>query len=584
MFQTVTGGSDEPGSDWIRQHLVVDDLQQFRTIIEALPTAIVIVQGDATLYVNPYTESITGYSKDELMAIPFWGIVHPDCVDMVMQRGRSRQAGKAVPDQYDLKIVRKDGEVRWINWRASVITLDGKPAVMGVGEDITERRRKSEQIEVISRLSACTIGDDYFHSLVESLVDVLHLKVAFVAEFEANDPATARSLAIRIDGKHSENIQWELRGTPCEQVANGEWVFVGSGVQQAFPDDRWLSEHNLESYVGVPMLSSRGEVMGHIGIMDAKPMHDRELHGNLLRIFAQRAAAELEQQRMRSSLRSSELNFYNLIESNVDAIVVSRDYNILYANSVARQMFEVPQMDRVTGTSLLKFIHPRYRQFAKSSIRRVIRRGESISPITIQSLSATGRVFDVEMTSIPVHFEQAAAIMTVVRDVSEIKRRNDTLRKLSSALECAGESIMITDRDGVIEYVNPAFTALTGYSAEEAIGKTPRLLNSGNQDAAFYADMWETISSGRVWHGKVIDKKRDGSFYPARLTIAPVFSHGGYSRHHTHYVGIQADLTDIENLEQQFYQAQKMDAIGTLVGGIAHDFKQFGYIRELACR
>ncbi|MFQ5346185.1 MAG: ATP-binding protein [Mariprofundus sp.] len=143
------------------------------------------------------------------------------------------------------------------------------------------------------------------------------------------------------------------------------------------------------------------------------------------------------------------------------------------------------------------------------------------------------------------------------------------MRKLSQAVEQAGESIVITDRQGVIEYANPAFTTLTGYSAEEAIGQTPRLLKSGNQDAAFYEQMWSTISSGKVWHGKVIDKKKDGSFYPTTLTISPIHSE---SREITHFVGIQSDLTRLEDLEHQFHQAQKMEAIGTLVGGIAHDF------------
>jgi len=154
----------------------------------------------------------------------------------------------------------------------------------------------------------------------------------------------------------------------------------------------------------------------------------------------------------------------------------------------------------------------------------------------------------------------------------EKERRGESLRKLSQAIEQAGESVVITDKNGVIEYVNPHFAALTGYSAEEAIGQTPRLLKSSNQDDAFYEEMWQTISKGEIWHGKIIDRKKDGSFYPAMLTISPVHTQGGDAASHTHYVGIQSDLTELEDLEQQFHQAQKMEAIGTLVGGIAHDF------------
>ncbi|MDX8412026.1 MAG: response regulator [Mariprofundaceae bacterium] len=152
------------------------------------------------------------------------------------------------------------------------------------------------------------------------------------------------------------------------------------------------------------------------------------------------------------------------------------------------------------------------------------------------------------------------------------EKADELVRKLSQAIEQAGESILITDREGIIEYVNPAFTKLTGYTAEEAIGQTPRLLNSGRQDAAFYEEMWGTITSGKTWHGKIFDRKKDASVYPAMLTISPILDGSGDVTHYISFVGIQSDLTEFENMERQFHQAQKMEALGTLVGGIAHDF------------
>ncbi|MDQ6967652.1 MAG: ATP-binding protein [Mariprofundaceae bacterium] len=143
------------------------------------------------------------------------------------------------------------------------------------------------------------------------------------------------------------------------------------------------------------------------------------------------------------------------------------------------------------------------------------------------------------------------------------------IRKLSSALAQAGESIMITDRAGVIEYVNQAFTTITGFSREEALGQTPRMLKSGLQDDVFYEKLWKKISCGEVWDSKIVDRKKDGSFYPAMLMISPIFDE---QREIIGFIGIQQDLSAYEDLEAKFIQAQKMEAIGTLVGGIAHDF------------
>ncbi|MDQ6972833.1 MAG: transporter substrate-binding domain-containing protein, partial [Mariprofundaceae bacterium] len=154
-------------------------------------------------------------------------------------------------------------------------------------------------------------------------------------------------------------------------------------------------------------------------------------------------------------------------------------------------------------------------------------------------------------------------------EIIKLKETKERLDMLSQAVTQSGGSVMITDRHGDIEYVNEAFTKITGYVADEVIGRTPRILKSGRQDAAFYQELWQTIADGHIWHGKVIDKRKDGVLFPAMLTIAPILDSDGAI---THFVGTHADISKMEELEHQFYQAQKMEAIGTLVGGIAHDF------------
>ncbi|MDX8390902.1 MAG: CBS domain-containing protein [Mariprofundaceae bacterium] len=145
----------------------------------------------------------------------------------------------------------------------------------------------------------------------------------------------------------------------------------------------------------------------------------------------------------------------------------------------------------------------------------------------------------------------------------------ETHHKLSQALEQAGESVIITNTHGIIEYVNPAFSRITGYSKEEAVGKNPRMLKSGKQKQSFYEKLWQTVNAGNVWSGKLVDRRKDGSLYPAMLTIAPIRNN---DEGITGYIGTQQDLTEYQELEAQFQQAQKMEAIGVLVGGMAHDF------------
>jgi len=144
-----------------------------------------------------------------------------------------------------------------------------------------------------------------------------------------------------------------------------------------------------------------------------------------------------------------------------------------------------------------------------------------------------------------------------------------SLRKLSCAVEQSADTIMITNSEGIIEYVNPAFEALTGYSQQEAVGQTPSILNSGQQAPALFRDLWETISIGNVYHNILVNRKKNGELYYVDENISPIRDATGRI---THFVSNGRDLTKRLHLEAQLLQAQKMDAVGRLAGGVAHDF------------
>ncbi len=153
-------------------------------------------------------------------------------------------------------------------------------------------------------------------------------------------------------------------------------------------------------------------------------------------------------------------------------------------------------------------------------------------------------------------------------DISARKAAERQLTLVQAALQATPTGIVITDQAGRIEWVNPAFTVLTGYAAEEVIGQNPRVLRSGRHDARFYDRMWRTISGGEVWRGEIFNRRKDGAEYAEFMTIAPVRTGSGTI---THFVAIKQDVTEQRRLEHQLLRAQRLEGIGMLASGIAHD-------------
>lgn len=153
--------------------------------------------------------------------------------------------------------------------------------------------------------------------------------------------------------------------------------------------------------------------------------------------------------------------------------------------------------------------------------------------------------------------------------IEKIQRHDVERERLIAAIEQSGDSIVITDASGVIEYVNPAFVRVSGYSRQEALGANPRILKSGEQDVETYRQLWQTLLSGHTWRGRLVNKRKDGTLYAEDVTISPVRSPGG---HLASFVAVKRDVTRELELQAQYLQSQKMESVGRLAAGVAHDF------------
>lgn len=203
-------------------------------------------------------------------------------------------------------------------------------------------------------------------------------------------------------------------------------------------------------------------------------------------------------------------------------------------------------------------------------------RGELTLARDIPVQRKDGSHFLADISSSPLLLFGRPHLLGLFRDISEQKRAEAERDRLMMAIEQSGEAIIVTDAQGNIEYVNPMFETVSGYNRKEAMGQNPRILRSGHQDESFYREMWETLVCGLTWKGRIVNKRKDGSLYTEDTTISPVFDS---TNKIINYMALKRDVTEHllvakekANLEAQLRQVQKMDSIGQLAGGVAHDF------------
>ncbi len=257
-----------------------------------------------------------------------------------------------------------------------------------------------------------------------------------------------------------------------------------------------------------------------------------------------------EQKKAEHHLRDSEARWRSIIALQAEAIViVDGEDRIRFVNQAAETLFGLGS-DSLIGEP-----------FGFPIVVGDVAEIELIKP--------GGGVAYAEMQAIPMRWEGENQFLLFIRDISAHRRAEGDLRKLFQAIEQSPVSVVITDRDGRIEYVNPKFTEATGYTYAEVNGKNPRILKSGLTAASTYADLWTTISAGKVWTGELQNRKKSGDLFWELASIAPVRDVRGKV---THYVAVKEDITERKATEERLRSAQKMKAVGELTGGIAHDF------------
>jgi PAS domain S-box-containing protein len=260
-----------------------------------------------------------------------------------------------------------------------------------------------------------------------------------------------------------------------------------------------------------------------------------------------------ERKRIEQAFEINQARLFSIVDSAMDAILLlDADQRIILFNPAAERLFRC-RAEEVIGQLLDRFIPERFRSTHREHIRhfgetnQTSRSMGALDPLTC--LRADGEEFPAEITISQAEMTGQKIYTAIVRDVTERTGAEAALRLQSAALEVVANGVVITDRNGIIQWTNPAFTSLTGYTAAEAVGRNPRdLLRSGKQDREFYKTLWDTILAGQVWRGELINRRKDGTLYTEEMTLTPLQDGRGEV---IRFIAIKQDVTERKRAEME---------------------------------
>jgi diguanylate cyclase (GGDEF)-like protein/PAS domain S-box-containing protein len=280
---------------------------------------------------------------------------------------------------------------------------------------------------------------------------------------------------------------------------------------------------------------------------------------SLLRSYQKLATAEI---RLEDRLEFTQA----IIAASLEAVVSIDEHNIItFWNPQAEALFGW-RADEAVGRRLTETIIPeRYRAAHEAALRRFLQTGRGRllgQRIELVAQHRDAYEFPVEVSLSAGRSSSGFVFTAFIRDIRERKRNEEQLRKLSRVVEQTASPVIITDSEGRIEFVNEAFTAASGYSAEEVIGKNPRILKSGLTPRETFDAMWKALTAGRVWRGELCNRRKNGELYWILATTSPLQDSAGRT---THYVGVQEDITARKQMEEELRLAARTDRLTGLI-------------------
>lgn len=502
-----------------------DKLKLFRALLDHADDSIEIIDPATGRFLdsNEKAHSSLGYTRQEHRSLTVSDI--DPIVTAPKFAQHVRQMRESGPLTLETVHRRKDGSTFPVEVNARLVQFD-REYLLAIVRDITERKRTEEALRTVVEGVAAETGEDFFSSLVRRLATVLNVQYAYLSEMNA-ERTQFRSLAGWGRGAFLNPVKVPATG-PCETVLTGQAVHHPDQLQAIYPHVPLIADLGVVSYCGVPVADRTGRVIGHVAIMDDKPMPDAKLAIIILRMIASRIAGEQERKQAEEALLASEARLRLVLDTlPAAAFTCDTDGLVTYFNECASDLCGwLPELnhseDRSCGS--LKLYWPDGTSIGQGQccwMSVAANEGQTVQGSEIVIERTDGRRRSVLAYASPLRDQVGHTIgaVNVLVDITEQKRQHESLVQLQRAVDHGMEGLALLDVEGLYTYMNPAHATMYGYEVNELIGKSWRILYGPEQQVMIEQHHFPFLVREGYWRGELVGRKKTGEPFDVEVTL-----------------------------------------------------------------
>lgn len=520
--------------------------ENFRRSMDESPLGMRIVSSSGqTLYVNQTLLLMYGFcSLEEYINTPIEKRYTPESLKQHLQRREKRKNGEHVETEYEVDIIRPDKQIRHIHVIRKMIDWDGASQFQIIYQDFTDRNNAQQALKKSEK------------SLKESQ------EIAQMGDWEFD--------VIKNESVWSENCYRLFGLKPFEIVPSYE-----DFRNRIHPDDLYLIDRG---YAKIMSCKSPIEMKVRIILPNG---HVKWVLNKIIPEFENEELIKLrgvnlditESRKTLEALKKSEKGYKNLFENHaaVKLLIDQQSGDIVDANHAAVSFYGYSRK-QLRKMNIQQIVLLSKDEFNKEFL---ISQNSKNKQTEYRHLLADGSIREVKVYTSKIEFKDKEYFHSIVHDITEKKKAEDLLQLLSRSTDQSPVSIVITDPKGIIQYVNPKFTEITGYTADEVIGKTPGILKSGKHSKEFYDNLWKTIRSGNEWKGEFYNRKKNGELYWESAVISAIIDKRGNI---SHFVEAKEDITEkkkiITDLKIAKEKAEESDRLkSAFLANMSHEIR-----------